>query len=328
MKFYKEQIEKTASVKEKAIAFAGNHKKKLIGAGIAGAGLGTAYLASPKDGKEKIKSGVKTVGKSVATAQINGQAQDTIKNIGGLIGTGIALKGGKSLGKAVVDGGLKGMAAGDILGATTIPTYQLYKKHKKEFGEGPDAKSLAMVMGANVLPTAAMWGGIYGLKNGAKHIKNNPGKLGKVIKKGGDAVSKSTDNFADGFGEVINAGKQIGKDYRSFVPKKPKELSKIIKKSKTGNLSPEDMRKYRDMVNAYSSSLDNATNLLSSVGGVDGAKQIIKKDLKSMTGGAKKAVGAFAPLAVAAEIAAVPTYVATPENVIKLKKKKQSEKEK
>lgn len=323
--FYKEQIEKTAGIKDKAITFLGNNKKMLTGAGIAGAGLGTAYLASPKDGKKKVKEATKTIGKSILTAQVNGQAQDIVKDIAGVVGTGIALKNGKSLGKAVIDGGLKGMAIGDIAGAATIPTYQLYKKHKKEFGEAPDAKSLATLMAANVLPTTAMWGGIYGLKNGAKYIGSNPGKIGKAIKKGGTTVSKVTDNLADGVGDIIKGGKQVHQDYRSFVPKKPKELSQISKRVKQSNLSQDEIAKYKSIIESYNSRLGKASDLLKEVGDIDGARKIIAKDFKSMGSGAKKIVKSTVPLAAAAEIAALPTYFATPENIVKLKKKRQSE---
>lgn len=320
--FYKEYIEKTAGVKDKAISFASKNKKLLVGAGVAGAGLGGAYLVSPSDKKEKIRHGAGVAGKSIITARMNGELQDAVKNVGGLVGTGLALKSGKSLGKAVASGGLKGMAIGDIAGAATIPTYQLYKKHKKEFGEAPDMKSVSAVMAANVLPTAALWGGIYGLKSGAKHMKDSSGLVGKTIKRGGDSVNKVMDNLADGFGDVTSSGKTTIDRIRALAPSKPRELEKLKRKHQKVGLTGDEIKRYNNMVDEYMKKQESAAKLYDELGGAEGFKKVMQNDMKGIGSGVGKVTKAFLPLGLAAEVAAAPTYVVTPGNVIEAKKRK------
>ena len=89
---------------------------------------------------------------------------------GALVGTAIALQGGKPLAQAIGDGGIAGTAIGDLVGSTVLPVKDLYSKHKEEFGASPDAKSVAKVLVANALPSAALWGSLYGFKKGA--LKN------------------------------------------------------------------------------------------------------------------------------------------------------------
>jgi len=277
--YYIESIEKTASIKEKAIKMFNKNKgliKKVgIGTGVGAGALGSAYALSNDEGKAKIKSGVKTVGKSIATGMVNGEAQDTAMKIGGIAGTALAMKKGKMpFNKALVHGGMAGMAIGDIAGGATIPTYQLYKKHKEEFGTAPDAKSIAATIGASTAPVAALWGGLYGLKKG-KAIR---GEIGK--------------NLEQSLGRVGASGKIFARDF--------KDLS-----NKATTVDAASNPEFQKMVSKKMG---------------DNSVRVAKRALK---------VGAaLAPMAAAQEVAALPTYFATPENIVNFKKhrlKKQQE---
>lgn len=265
---YKEIIEKQASAKTKAINLIKNNKKKLLATGLGAGALGTAYLASDDKTKSKINNGAKTVGKSVLTAEANGAGQDIIKNLGGLAGIALAKKKGLPLSKAISSGGLAGMALGDIAGATVIPAVELRKRHEKEFGTAPDLKSTATVMAANVLPTAALWGGLYGLKSGIKKRKQISSNLNAGLNSLGKNTAKLKDDFVR---------------YKGNVER------------------------------------------INSIGGVEGVKKLVGGDVKSIGNDVKSLAKSFAPLGVASFAAGVPTYFATPDNVVNLKKKRLEE---
>lgn len=224
---YLEYIEKKASFRDIALNQAKKHKKALIGAGVVGTGLGGAYALGDNEQKKKIKNGTKVVAKSVATGMFNGGAQEALANSAAVAGTALALKkmkgsnlsAGRKLLKAVGTGGIGGMAIGDIVGASTIPTAQLIKKHKKEFnGELPDKKSVGAIAAANILPTAALWGGLYGLKNG-RALKTN--------------ISRGLTKNMIG---LRRSGKQIGKALKTEAPKNSKQMLRQGTKSKGAQL--------------------------------------------------------------------------------------------
>lgn len=269
---YKDMIEKQASAATASAlatnAIKGNKFKNLansimkskkariaLGVGALGAG---AYAISPDKQKKQMRDVGSVIGKSVLDGQVNGQLQDTMKWIGGGLGTAYAVKKGKSLNQAAATGGLAGMALGDITGSVIIPTHQLYRKHKKEYGTAPDAKSVAAVMGANVLPTAALWGTLYGAKKGIAARKNISANLSGGMKETSDAFKKM----------------------------------KEVARNPDFNMS--------DIMSEKSKAISG-----------------IKKVTKSML-----------PIGIAAELVAAPTYFATPENVIKMKKKKEEKREK
>ena len=262
---YYEQIEKTASkVGDFALKKLVEHKKLLAGLS-AGAGVaGGAYAVSDKKDKERIKNGLNVAKRSFITGQANDYGKEIASLVGTGLGTAIAMKRGKSLGRAVASGGIAGGAIGDILGAATIPTAQLYKKHKKEFGTAPDAKSLSAVLGANVGPQLALWGSLYGLKKGVAKRK---------------AMSEGLAKGMESIGSAMKAFKADSSRLRNFDEYKAN-------------------------------------------GGVNGLTKALTGHAKDGIKGAFKTMGAFAPLYAAGELATLPTYVATPENVIAMKKKK------
>lgn len=236
---YLEYIEKEASLKDTALNQIKKHKKALIGAGTAGAGLGGAYLLGNDEQKAKIRNGTKVAAKSVATGMFNGGAQEALSNSAALAGTALALRkmkgsninAGRKLLKAVGTGGIGGMALGDIVGASTIPTYQLIKKHKKEFnGELPDKKSVGAIAAANVLPTAALWGGLYGLKKGrALKTKINRNLVGSML-------------------DIRKAGKQIGNGLKTKPPRNHREMMRQGSKSRGSQIVGGSKRLVKSLV--------------------------------------------------------------------------------
>lgn len=170
--FYIQSIEKTAGAKETIIKSITDNKNYLAMLGAGTGALGGAYLLSDKDDRKKIKDGYKNLKAKQREFNKNHKlAKGLLRSGGALAGTAMALKSGKSLAQAVGDGGIAGTAIGDLVGSTVLPIKDLYSKHKEEFGTSPDAKSVAKVLGANALPSAALWGSLYGLQKGA--LKNN-----------------------------------------------------------------------------------------------------------------------------------------------------------
>lgn len=191
--FYIKSIEDVAGNPNKIVEGLYNNRK-ILGALGAGAGaLGGAYLLSNKEDKAKIKNAYKTFKeKKRENEKKNKITKGLLRNGGALAGTAIALKSGKPIAKAIGDGGVAGFAIGDLVGSAALPLKELYSKHKEEFGTAPDAKSVAKVLGANALPSAALWGGLYSLKNGS------------VRKKMSDNIANNVNNFMDGKREVSN----------------------------------------------------------------------------------------------------------------------------
>lgn len=280
---YKCILEKEAGIINTGLSYINKHKKAIVGTGIGAGVTGGAYVL----GGDKTKKKVKKVGKSIATGYINGGAQDIAKNIGGLAGLGIALKKGSSIGKAVSKGVIPGMAIGDIAGAAIIPTYQLYKKHKQEFGEAPDKKILGKVLATNVLPTVGVWGGIYGTKKALKSGKLNPNI----------SNNKYIEKIKSGAHKIGNIDKKL--------------------EGKVGDVS----KKINDLKTDFKK-LNGNPEMISSVGGKKGVQDIMNKHTKNISKSMLGVGGAFAPIALLQEGAALPTYIATPENLIEAKKNK------
>lgn len=195
-----------------------------------------------------LKSKLKWAGKSIATGMANGKGQDIAGNIGAVAGTILAKKKGAKLGKAIATGGLGGMIAGDVLGALTIPLAETKKVYKKEFGEDKkvDKKTLARVLGVNMLPTAALWGAVAGVPSLRKKLKKS---------------------MANGF---TNAGK---------------DAKKIVEQFRKGKVGKNP-----------------------------------KKTLGYTKSGLKNLAAATVPIAIGGDLAAMPTYIATPQNLIKYRK--------
>ena len=309
MNNYKHIIEKEASmIGGLARDFGGHIKKELLtrdnakkalilgaGAGVTGAG----YLAANDEYKGKIKDGVKFIRNGMVSGGINGFLQDGMKAVGAAAGTAYGLKKGKSFGKAVSTNGLAGTAIGDVVGAATIPTTQLYSQHKKEFGTAPDAKSLATVIGANVGPTAAIWGGLYGAKKGIKNRK---------------AISKG---FSDGADKLFSSGKQTLDDIngargytKDFTRKKGRDMFK--------NVVSENREDLKNAIGDLRGS--NAQLFINSLG-ENGFENRMADNIKGLAGGAMGIGGAFAPIAFADQLAGIPAAAAAPRNVIDVKKK-------
>ena len=151
----------------------------------------------------------------------NKMSKRLLRTGGALTGIAIATKQGKPIIQAIANGGLAGTAIGDIVGSTVLPAKDMYKKHIEEFGTAPDVKSMAKVVGANAIPTAAMWGGIYGVKKGA--MKN---KLSKNI-------SDGITNSADGFKELKQVFNKYSENPDLIKKVGQKELEKEIKDKMT-----------------------------------------------------------------------------------------------
>lgn len=170
--FYIRSIEKTAGAKEAIIKSIVDNKNSLAMLGAGAGALGGAYLLSDKEDRKKIKDGYKNLREKQKEFNKNHKlAKGLLRSGGALAGTAMALKGGRPLAQAIGDGGIAGTAIGDLVGSTVLPVKDLYSKHKEEFGTSPDAKSVAKVLGANALPSAALWGSLYGFKKGA--LKNS-----------------------------------------------------------------------------------------------------------------------------------------------------------
>lgn len=137
------------------------------------------------------ETSISNTAKKIKDAYIENKVNDTKKmalRVGaGAVGTALDMRRGKSLPQAIARGGMAGMAMGDISGSAIFPLMSLRKEHKKEFGESPDAKSIAKVMAANVIPTTALWGGLYGVRKGVQ-------KRNEIATKLGDNIEKIRDN--------------------------------------------------------------------------------------------------------------------------------------
>lgn len=228
--FYINNIEKSAAAKDKVINILNDNKSYLSALGAGAGALGGAYLFSDKDDRQKIKDGYKDFkSKKEQFSKNHKLSKSLLRGGGALAGTAMALKSGKPLGKAIGSGGIAGTAIGDIIGSSALPVKELYKEHKKEFGTNPDTKDVLKVLGANALPTAALWGGVYGLKNGAikKDIsKNINDGVNNAIKGKGELVDVF--NKFNGNQELINS---VGKDVLE------KQINEKVTKILEGGLS-------------------------------------------------------------------------------------------
>lgn len=165
--FYIGSITKTASASGKAKEIINGLKGPAIVYGGGAGLLGSAYLLSGEEGKGKIKKEIKSFRqKSKEYSDKDKWKKRALKGLGIAVGTGLSLKKGNSVGSALSKGGLAGLAIGDIAGVTALPIIDLNKKHKAEFGEAADLKSVGQIIASNALPTTAMWGAMYGIKNG------------------------------------------------------------------------------------------------------------------------------------------------------------------
>lgn len=196
--FYIDSIEKIAINKDSLINSLSENKAYLSALGAGAGALGGAYLFSDKEDRGKIKDGIKSF--TNRKKDFNNKhkvSKNVLRGGGALAGTALALKSGKPLSKAIADGGIAGTAIGDMIGSTVLPARDLYKKHKDEFGTTPDTKSMVKVIGANALPTAALWGSIYGIKNGA--MKKNIAK-----------------NMTDGVNNAISGKKELADVFNKY----------------------------------------------------------------------------------------------------------------
>ena len=191
---YIKYIEKSASAKDLIMNTLAKNKKELAMFGGGATALGGAYLLSSKEDKEKIKD---LINKQKEFNNNHKLTKALLRSGGALTGTALAIRGGKPLEKAIGDGGIAGTAVGDLIGSSVLPVKDLYSKHKKEFGTSPDAKSVVKVLGANALPSAALWGGIYGIKHGA--IKKNLSK-----------------KMSDGVNNAINGKKELAEIFNKY----------------------------------------------------------------------------------------------------------------
>lgn len=286
------KLEKQASATNKALSFVNKHKGAIIGGGLAATALSGAYAFGDDDTKQTIHK----IKDSIVTGYANGTAQDMLRNAGGLAGLAISMKKGNSVGKAVKRGVIPGMAIGDLAGAATIPTYQLYKKHKKEFGTAPDMKTTGKLLAANVIPTASVWGGLYGAKKALSSGKLNPG-----------VVPESANKLSRG---AINLGNKLKKNTASVA-----HIDRTLE-NKVDNV----VNKVKDFKQDFNNMYGN-DELIAKLG-----PQGVKKRVYNHTKGVAKSLGgvggALAPLVLMQEGAALPTYIATPENLIDAKKKK------
>ena len=286
------KLEKQASATNKALSFVNKHKGAIIGGGLTATALGGAYALGDDDTKQTIHK----IKDSIVTGYTNGTAQDMLRDAGGLAGLAISMKKGNSIGKAVTKGAIPGMAIGDLAGAATIPTYQLYKKHKKEFGTAPDMKTTGKLLAANVVPTASVWGGLYGAKKALRSGKLNP-----------RVVPESANKLSHG---AINLGNKLKKNTTSVAQ---------IDHALGGNVS-KVVNKMKDFKIDFDYMYNNPELLdrLGSQGIKDRVYDHTKEVFKALGG----VGGTLAPLALAQEASAVPSYIVTPQNLIDAKKQK------
>lgn len=295
MNKYVLEIEKKAGFKDKAIGLASKHKNKLI-IGAAGAGtLGAGYAVADDKTKAKLREGGNFLKNSLIAGGINSRLQDAVKYGGGIAGTAYGMKKGKSMGKALSTNGLVGMAIGDMAGSAGIPLSQLYKNHKKEFGTAPDAKSVGAILAANTLPTAAIWGTLYGTKKGINKRK----AIAKNMSSGADEISKATNKYMDIVSKVQGYdGEEVTRKTLRKATGLEKKLLKNKRKMNAINYSKE-FKDYKDFTKYV---FDNS-------GGKIGP-------------GVKKIVSGFAPIAIADQLAGIPASVAAPKNIVNIKKKR------
>lgn len=195
---------------------------------------------SPKD---KFKNIGKKVLRSAAEAKTNGYAQEAMSNGGAVLGTALAMKkGNKSLAKAIATGGLAGMAAGDIAGSIIIPTTQLQRQHKKEFGEKADLKSKAMIMGANVLPTAALWGVALGNK-----------KIRTGLQKGISDVPRNIKRISVSQKAAIRDGRKVNELLDAGKLNEAKKLANLMEKK--APIRAERVKKYSKAIGGATAAL-------------------------------------------------------------------------
>lgn len=211
--FYKEQILKTASadsIKNTVRNIRQNGLSRKAKLGIAGgltaaSGLGYAMLNDDKKQKMMEHS------KNTSNVAFNKMKQSLLASAGGVAGTALSLKKGKSLRQSVRDGGMIGAAAGDIAGSAIFPVKSLYKQTKKETGKAPDKKDVAKVMAVNVLPTAGMWSLIGANKKLKKKFVNNNtrkatevGKSVRQLKRDVDDISElKASNVGNGYDRYV-----------------------------------------------------------------------------------------------------------------------------
>ena len=282
--YYKNEILKTAAEGKKLSTKA---KIGLAGAGALASGVG--YSALSDKNKKKVKEGSKN-----ATNVANNKLKQSLLAItGGLAGTGLSLKRGRSLKRSVATGGLAGAAAGDILGSAIIPTRDLYKKHKKEFGTAPDKKDVAKVMAANVIPTAGLWGVIGTSKRKrARYAKENAEK----IKKTKDSYKK----FSENMNNTIKA--QTERQNRGY--------DEHLRKNPNNPLSPQEWRASEEGLK-YSQSTPEEIKAIYGSG-----KNIATNTLKLLTTNPLNAMGK------PARAVGATAFLASPRAIVEKKKKR------
>lgn len=170
----KENLVRAIKNKDKKRALkAGVHLAKglaLPTGAVAAAGTG-AYLSGEK-GKERRTKAKKLVTDNLIPSFRDGFAQNALSVAGAGLGTAVQMKRGKSFSDAAKTGGLYGMAAGDIAGSVVFPQGRLIQMHKKKYGTMPSAKEMGKLFAVNTIPTAALWGGVLGLKKPKKFYQD------------------------------------------------------------------------------------------------------------------------------------------------------------
>lgn len=193
---YRNEILKTASLKEpldKAVKSLKNLDKKqkakiglTVGSSI---GAVAGYNALSDKNKKRVKEGRNALSETIKSKS----EQGLLSGLGAAAGTAIQLRKGNSLRKSVATGGLAGGAAGDIIGSAIIPTKALYKKYKQE-GKKPTKSEVGKTLASNVLPSAAMWGAIGGVKKARnKYIAHNT----RTVKKASNNIKGIKEMVSD-----------------------------------------------------------------------------------------------------------------------------------
>lgn len=189
----------------------------------------------PTTAKDKIISGAKRIGRGFVDGKANSFGQEATAFLGAAAGTALAKRKGMTLGNAAAKGGLAGMALADLGASAIIPSMQLKKRHKAEFGENPDAKDYAKVLAVNTLPTAALWGTMLGNKKIRGKVQNGLSKAPQNINrsiasmKGIGRDFKNTNKAMDAISSKVNptqadldAMKEISKKFSDKATKKVK----------------------------------------------------------------------------------------------------------
>lgn len=240
---------------------------------------------------------------SYMDVKINNAKKNMLRTTGAVVGTGIAMKKGMPLGKAVANGGMAGIAVGDIAGATIIPTRDLYKKHIEAFGVAPSIKDTGKVIAANTLPAAAFWGAAYGTKLGIQ-------KRNAIAQKMGDKASDVTTKpkrLAELRDAIVDMIPEDGpRDSNGLVILTPEQKSNISNYSKRG---------FGNILFG-----DGAGDAIVEQGGVGLGKLMLKKGK-----GASKAM--IVPT-IASSVMDVPAMYVSPRNIVNAKKRKNEQAEK